>query len=102
MSLLSLVALRDRWTIAYDLTMLGGVAAERGRAERSARLLGAVAALREATGATILFAPDRVLHERHMAAGRAQLDPAAFAAAWAAGRTMPLAEVIAEALAETD
>jgi hypothetical protein len=101
-SLMSLMTLRDRWTIAYGLTMLGGMASERGRAERAARLFGAAAALREVTGATLRFAPDRVLHERHMAAGRAQLDPAAFAAAWAAGRTMPLPEVIAEALAETD
>jgi hypothetical protein len=41
----------------------------------------------------------RPLYERHVAEVRAQLGDAAFAAAWAAGRTLPLEDAIAEALA---
>ncbi len=41
-----------------------------------------------------------MLQGRAIAAIRGQLDEATFAAAWAAGRAMPLAQVIAEALGE--
>ena len=99
-SLENVVPLRDTWVIAYALVHLGGAAAARGRAGRAARLLSAAEALRAATGATIIFAIDRTLHDRHVAAARAGLSAAAFAAAWATGRAMTLDEAITEALAE--
>jgi DNA-binding NarL/FixJ family response regulator len=42
---------------------------------------------------------EREPHERSVAAVHAALDDAAFAAAWEAGRALPLDEVVAEALA---
>ncbi len=69
-----LAPLRDRWTIAYNLTLLAGVAATRGQALRAARLFGAAQSLRETTGATIQFEPNRLLHEQQVATARSQLD----------------------------
>ncbi len=43
---------------------------------------------------------ERAEYERHVAAARAQLDPATFAAAWVEGRALPLEGVIADVLAE--
>jgi DNA-binding NarL/FixJ family response regulator len=98
-SLAHLAVLRDTWIIPYALTTLAGVAAMQQHGRRAARLFGAAAKLREATGATIQFAPDRVLHEQQIAATRGQLDAATFADAWAEGRTMTLDEVVTEVLA---
>ena len=68
-------------------------------AERAARLYGAAAALRERLGAAVV--PwERPAHERDLAAVRAALGPAAFAAAWAAGAALPLEAAVAEALAD--
>jgi hypothetical protein len=41
-------------------------------------------------------------HDRAVAAMRAALDEAAFAAAWAEGRALPVDEAIALALVDTD
>jgi hypothetical protein len=73
--------------IAYCLAGLAGVAGAEGQPERAARLLGAAEALLEATGVR-LIAADRAEYDRNVAAVRAQLDEAAFAAAWAEGRAM--------------
>src|SRR5438067_4950335 len=57
----------------------------RERAQRAARLFGAAAALRERVGASII--PQRRAHyEREVAATRAMVDAATFAAAWEEGR----------------
>ncbi len=45
---------------------------------------------------------DRPEYDRDVAAARAQLDEAAFEAAWREGRTMPWEEVIASVLAEEE
>ncbi|MCD6033273.1 MAG: transcriptional regulator, LuxR family [Thermomicrobiales bacterium] len=87
---------RDRWQLIPCLELLAEGAAAAGHAERAARLLGAAAALREAIGVDV----DLVLDD-----GDAPLTPAtspdpAFAAAWAAGKALPLPEAVAEALAE--
>jgi predicted ATPase/DNA-binding CsgD family transcriptional regulator len=87
---------RDRWQMIASFELLGERAAAAGHPERAARLLGAAAALREAIGVTgdlihdvgdepipLLASPDR-----------------AFAEAWEAGKTLPLEEAVAEALAE--
>jgi hypothetical protein len=61
--------------------------------------LGAAQVLREAIG--IPLPPvERAEHERRVAAVRAALGEETFTAAWAVGRTLPLEQAIAEALAE--
>jgi hypothetical protein len=80
-----------------SLAGLAGAASETGQWERAARLFGAVQALLVAIGAS-LSPHAHVYYERQLAATRAQLDQAAFAAAWSEGLAMPLDEVIAYAL----
>lgn len=83
--------------IAASLAGLARVAATAGAPERAARLLAAADAVREAGGVTV--APDeRVDDERLLATARAVLGPVAFATAWAAGRALPIEQVVAEAL----
>jgi DNA-binding CsgD family transcriptional regulator len=79
---------------------LAGVALDEGRTERAARLLGAAAALADATGMVILEPGDRQQVERDVAAARERLGQGGFAAAWEAGRGLPLAAAIAEARAD--
>jgi predicted ATPase len=76
---------------------LGGLAGFRKQWERLARLLGAVDVY--LAGAPLILTGPRV-RERHVAAARANLDEAAFAAAWAAGQAMTIEEAIAFALEE--
>ncbi len=57
-----------------------------------AQLLGAAAGVRERSG-TAVWPFDHAAHERTMAAARAALAPADFAAAWDAGRALPPEEV---------
>ena len=69
--------------------------------ERAARIFGAGLAQRQAERANLAWDwPNgaRVDYERDVAACRAELDDATFAAAWAAGRALPLEQAIAEAL----
>jgi predicted ATPase/class 3 adenylate cyclase len=89
---------RPHW-VALGLVGMAAVAGARGQPERAARLLGAAAALREATGAT-LDAADRATHDCAAGAAQAAVGAAAFAAAWQAGRAMPLADAVASALEE--
>ena len=67
---------------------------------RAARLLGAAEAQCEAIGAA-LWPPDRLEHERTVAAVQGALGEAACVAAWAAGRAMTLEQAIAYALEDT-
>jgi non-specific serine/threonine protein kinase len=69
--------------------------------QRAAQLLGAAAALREALGIPVP-ASEREDHDRAVAATRAALGETAFAAAWAAGRGLPMEEAVNEALALAD
>ena len=69
----------------------------RVKVEQAARLWGTDEALREAAALPIW--PDmQPIYDRAVAAARAQCDEATFAAAWAAGRAMPLDQAIAYAL----
>jgi hypothetical protein len=70
------------------------------RKQRAARLFGAAAALREAIGAP-LPPVEHAAYDRSVAALRAALPEAAFAAAWAEGRRMTVDQAIDTAL-ETD
>jgi non-specific serine/threonine protein kinase len=97
--------LGDHWQTALALELCAGVTAAQGRRAgdaqpgglRAARLFGAAEALRETLGAPIL-PHNQEYHQRRVMAARAQLDEAAFAAAWAEGRVMTLKQAIAEAL----
>jgi predicted ATPase/DNA-binding SARP family transcriptional activator len=66
---------------------------------RATRLFGAAATLRDAVG-TPLPPYDRAAYEHHLAALRAGLGEAAFAAAWAEGQAMTLEAAAAYALGE--
>ncbi|MGH2346280.1 MAG: tetratricopeptide repeat protein, partial [Chloroflexota bacterium] len=88
--------LGNKRQIAAILEGLAGLSALGGEARRAGRLFGAAEHLREQLGAPILPA-DRPTHDRDTAAVRARLGTAG-AAAWAAGRLLPLDAAIGEAL----
>lgn len=85
--------LGDRWRIASVIEALAAAAWRQDRGEYAAYLLAAATVLRETIGAPIPACelPDR---DRVLAAVRTALDRTAFAAAWAAGRTAPLATLL--------
>jgi hypothetical protein len=74
-----------------------GVTEAQGQPERAAQLFGAAAALREAIGESLPPA-EQARNDQAGAALRVALGDAVFAAAWEAGRTMPLEQAIAEAI----
>jgi predicted ATPase/DNA-binding CsgD family transcriptional regulator len=83
-----------KYGIAEDLAGLAEMASLLGQPEHAARLLGAVEALREASG--IKLSPRlRAEYERTVEGIRAQLVKAVFAAAHDQGRSMTLDEVLA-------
>jgi DNA-binding CsgD family transcriptional regulator len=86
----------------FDRVLVGlaGLAADRGQAETAARLLGAVAAIQERTGATSLMWPE--VRDRAAAAARTALGEEAYARVFGAGRRLPPADAVAEALALAD
>jgi serine/threonine-protein kinase PknK len=85
-------------TQALCLKSLGAIAAVYGKAEQAARLFGAAEMTRERGGYRDDPAAERLRLERAYAPARAQLSADEFAAAWAAGRELPLDQAIAEAL----
>jgi tetratricopeptide (TPR) repeat protein len=91
--------LGDRNRIVDCLEGLAVVAGAKQQAARAARLFGAAEVLRESIGMPV-SPSDSADFDRNVAAARAQLDEAAFAAAWAAGRALPLEQAIVEALGE--
>ena len=84
--------------IAECFERLGMVAAEQGRLERAARLLGAAEALREATD-TQVRAVDRADHERAAASVRSGREAKRLDRVWAEGRAMTLEQAVEYALA---
>ncbi len=91
-------ALEGLACLAARLGMAQGAPLE--GAQRAARLFGSAEALRETRG-ELPFPAERSIHERYVAMGRAHMDEAAWQAAWAEGRAMPLEQAIAYALGET-
>ena len=73
------------------------LAGEAAQPQRAARLFGAAAALRERIGIPIP-AVERADYDAAVAQARAQLDPAAFDAAWAEGLAMNWEQATAYAL----
>ena len=78
---------------------LAAVTAAAGDAARSARLSGAATALEDSLNVAPIFKHHR---ERYVIAARARLGDAAWVAAEAAGRALPLESIIAEALGLAD
>jgi DNA-binding NarL/FixJ family response regulator len=86
--------LNDKWWMAWCLEGLAGVAAAQGQPARSARIFGTAEALREAVNGPRPLA-HQADHQRRVAAARAGMDEAAFAAAWAEGRAMTPEQAVA-------
>jgi tetratricopeptide (TPR) repeat protein len=86
----------QRGTLA-SLVALAGVVAMRGRLAEAVGLLGAAEAQLEAHQVK-LFPLDQAQYDRLVSELGRQLDGAAFAAAWAAGRAMTLAQATAAAM----
>jgi tetratricopeptide (TPR) repeat protein len=86
-----------RRAIVCALAGFAGVALIGGDLERAARLCGAVEALQQQ--AAEFDVAERFVHQRNLAALRAQLDPATLQACWAAGRALDWQQAITEALA---
>jgi predicted ATPase/Tfp pilus assembly protein PilF len=85
--------LGDKYGIIECLEGLAGSAVAHGQVEQAARLLGAAAARRQATGA-VLSPRAYARSERHLAAVQAGLAEAVFAAAWATGRATTLEQLL--------
>jgi predicted ATPase/transcriptional regulator with XRE-family HTH domain len=83
--------------IAECLAGCAAVAAVEHQGERAARLFGAADALSVHAGGPV-WPAEQAEYTRHQAAARAQLPTAVWEGVWAAGRAMPLAQAIEEAL----
>jgi hypothetical protein len=83
-----------------NLMGLGSLAAMEGNAERATVLFGALDWLAARLKARVIAPSATVEYERGLAATRAALDTARWAAAWANGRAMSLEETVAFALDE--
>jgi len=88
----------DKWGLPICFDVLAAAAQRAGTAETAARLFGAAESLRETLGVPVDTAL-RNAYERGVASTREALGAEAFAAAWAAGRALPLARAVAEAMA---
>jgi len=75
------------------LTACAAVDVSEGRMARGVSLLGSIAAEGERTGRTNKDIALRV-YEQTLAAARAQMEPGAFDSAWAAGRSLPMAQAM--------
>lgn len=99
-------ALEQTWSRRLESDVLENVnayaalARERGQWERAARLLGAADAGLERLGGVLPEPIGRQARERTLATARGQLGEPAFAAAYAVGRALSLAQAVAVALAE--
>jgi predicted ATPase/DNA-binding CsgD family transcriptional regulator len=91
---------RDANEMAEGVAVLAGAFSLLGQAQGAANLLGASEAAYERIGA--FHHPSRRPEiDRIIAEVSAQLEPAAFASAWAEGRAMTLEQAVADALDET-
>jgi DNA-binding CsgD family transcriptional regulator len=81
---------------SFCLAGLAATLGPLGQLEPAARLFGAADALLEATGMS-MEPLDQAACDRQRAAVRARLGAAPFAAAWEAGRVLPLEQALAEA-----
>jgi len=89
--------LGDRWRIAQVLDGFAGLAAAQSQLERSVRLAGAAAVLRETLSAP-LPGPLRTVLDRWLEPARIALSREAYDDAWMQGRAMTVDQAIAYAL----
>ncbi len=90
----------QRWPVYHHLENIADIAGRTGRPEVAARLYAAAVGQRDRLGRPIetVF---RAEHERDVAISRTALGEAAFAAAFAAGRSLTLEQAVEEALGFT-
>lgn len=88
----------DTWYLATPVAGLAAIAAHSGRVHSAARLIGAATILRERSGGS-LWPKERDRFEATVAAVRGALGAEVFAREESAGRTLPLIEVVREAIA---
>lgn len=86
-----------RWTFAYTLPALAGVAVRLGEPALGARLFGASASYSDQHSVATAFQTVGELADRDLAHARELLGPAAFGAAWDAGRDSTPEDVVAVA-----
>jgi DNA-binding CsgD family transcriptional regulator len=98
-SLDDLLLIDDRWGIATVLLAAARLAMERRDFERAVRNSSAAASLHE-TLRTPLKPPFRKLFEDNLQTARAAFGEPAFAAAWLAGQSWPLPDIVALAIAD--
>jgi hypothetical protein len=84
------------------LVMLGMALAQIERPALAAQMFGAVEAMRERLGDTMIVASRRDVYDQHIARVTVELGANAMAEAWQAGRIAPLDDLIAESLASFD
>ena len=81
------------------LVILAGIAARKDEPVRAARLWGAAEALHDVTGIVLVpLIRSQINYEGAIAMARAHIGEDAFAAAWEAGKALPLEETVAYAL----
>ena len=93
------VHLGQKGAIANQLENIAYVDVERGSSNRATCLLGAAAAIREASGSHMAYDEEPEL-ARYLERLRAAMTPVAFEAALNAGRALPQADAVAYAFAE--
>lgn len=91
--------LTERYILAYALEAFAALANSRFQPERAARFHGAAQSLRTAIGVSLL-PKEQQEQEQQIATLRAVLGDAAYAAGCAEGGSLPLEQVIADALAQ--
>jgi hypothetical protein len=100
-SIILLRKLGDLRGIADCIEGLALIAVGHEQLRRGAYLYGAAEALREQIGAPLPLA-DSVPHHQALATLKSLVDPVSFTAAWENGRTIPLAQTLAFALADSE
>ncbi len=90
-----------RVVVAAALDALGVLAVGQGQTRHGVYLLGATARMRQAMGAPVQPADRRAI-EAALATARAALGDATFGEAWAAGQTLSVEQLVAQAAAPED
>lgn len=87
-----------RAAVAHQLECFATLAMQARQPERAVRLFGAAEALREKVGIQMTL-PEQVEYDRTVEALRASMEGAAFASAWANGRSLSMDEAVRLAVA---
>jgi excisionase family DNA binding protein len=93
--------LGERHLASRTLDRIGVALHQTGLSRTAPRLFGAAAALRESLGDTLFSAEDAILTQQ-VAQVRDALGEEVFAAAWESGRSLPVEQATAEAIAQGD